>query len=221
MKRLIDIIGAIFGLVLFFPLSLIVALLIKVDSPGPIFFRQERMGRGFKPFLIYKFRTMVHDPSKTRLLLTVGDDWRITRIGRFLRKTKIDELPQLINVLKGEMTFVGPRPEVRKFVELFRRDYDEILKVRPGITDIASLKYEDEATVISHFKNPEEAYINRILPDKIRLAKEYIRRSSLFFDLGLILKTVPKLFGLKAHQKSVQDSAARPDLTTKSTKLKN
>jgi lipopolysaccharide/colanic/teichoic acid biosynthesis glycosyltransferase len=210
MKRIFDIIGAIFGLVLFLPLLLIVALLVKLDSPGPVFFRQERMGKGFKPFFIYKFRTMVQDPSETGAPLTIGDDPRITRTGRFLRKTKIDELPQLINVLKGEMTFVGPRPEVRQFVELFRRDYEEILKIRPGVTDIASLKYEDESTVISQFKNPEEAYINKILPDKIRLAKEYISQSSLFFDLGLILKTLPKLVGLKAHQKSVQDSAARP-----------
>jgi lipopolysaccharide/colanic/teichoic acid biosynthesis glycosyltransferase len=223
-KRAFDIVGAILGLVLFSPLFVIVGLLIKLDSHGPVFFRQERMGKGFRPFLIYKFRTMVQNSPKIAAPLTIGDDPRITRIGRFLRKTKIDELPQLINVLKGEMTFVGPRPEVRQYVELFRPDYEEILKMRPGVTDIASLKYEDEATVMGRFKNPEEAYINRILPDKIRLAKEYIRRSSLFFDLSLILKTVPKLFGLKAHQKSVQDSAARPDLTTKitkSTKLKN
>jgi lipopolysaccharide/colanic/teichoic acid biosynthesis glycosyltransferase len=117
-----------------------------------------------------------------------------------LRKTKIDELPQLINVLKGEMTFVGPRPEVRRFVELFREDYAEILKVRPGLTDIASLKYQDEAEVIGRFQNPEEEYVARILPDKIRLAKEYIERSSIFFDLGLILKTLPKLLGFKAAQ---------------------
>jgi lipopolysaccharide/colanic/teichoic acid biosynthesis glycosyltransferase len=196
-KRVFDIIGSILGLVLFVPLFLVVALLIKLDSPGPVFFRQERMGRRFRPFSIYKFRTMADRPPNVRLLLTVGDDPRITRIGRFLRKTKIDELPQLINVLKGEMTFVGPRPEVRQYVELFRRDYEEILKMRPGVTDIASLKYEDEATVMSRFKNPEEAYVNSILPDKIRLAKEYIDRSSVFFDLGLILKTLPKLFGFK------------------------
>jgi lipopolysaccharide/colanic/teichoic acid biosynthesis glycosyltransferase len=197
MKRIFDIIGAVSGLVLLVPLFLIVALLIKLDSPGPVLFRQERMGKGFRPFLIYKFRTMVQNPSKLGAPLTIGDDPRITRTGRLLRKTKIDELPQLINVLKGEMTFVGPRPEVRQFVELFRSDYEEILKVRPGVTDIASLKYEDEATVMGQFKNPEEAYISRILPDKIRLAKEYINQSSLFFDLSLILKTVPKLFGFK------------------------
>jgi lipopolysaccharide/colanic/teichoic acid biosynthesis glycosyltransferase len=199
-KRILDIIGAALGLLLLLPIFLVVALLIKLDSSGPVFFRQERMGKGFRPFFIFKFRTMAQDSSDKRSPLTVGADPRITRVGRFLRKTKIDELPQLINVLKGEMTFVGPRPEVRRFVELFREDYEEILKVRPGVTDIASLKYQDEAEVIGRFQNPEEEYVARILPDKIRLAKEYIERSSISFDLGLILKTLPKLLGFKAAQ---------------------
>jgi lipopolysaccharide/colanic/teichoic acid biosynthesis glycosyltransferase len=197
MKRTFDIIVSFLGLVVLSPLLLLVAVVIKLDSSGPIYFRQERMGRGFRPFLIYKFRTMVQDPSNQGLPLTVGDDPRITRIGRFLRKTKIDELPQLINVLKGEMTFVGPRPEVRRFVELFRRDYEEILRMRPGVTDLASLKYQDEAALMGQFTNPEEEYIERILPDKIRLAKEYINRSSVIFDLSLILRTLPKLLGFK------------------------
>jgi lipopolysaccharide/colanic/teichoic acid biosynthesis glycosyltransferase len=210
MKRIFDIIGAVFGLVFFLPLFLVVALLIKLDSPGPVFFRQERMGRGFKPFVIHKFRTMAQGPSKTGAPLTIGDDPRITRTGRWLRRTKIDELPQLINVLKGEMSFVGPRPELPQYVELFRTDYERILQVRPGVTDMASLKYQDEANVLGQFSNPEEAYVKRILPDKIRLAEEYVRRASFLFDLGLILKTLPKLFGFKAHQESLQDSAARP-----------
>jgi lipopolysaccharide/colanic/teichoic acid biosynthesis glycosyltransferase len=132
------------------------------------------------------------------LPLTIGDDPRITRTGRVLRKMKIDELPQLINVLKGEMTFVGPRPEVRQFVELFRHDYEKILTVRPGVTDIASLKYQDESSLIGEFENAEEEYVKRILPDKIRLAKEYINRSSLCYDIGLILRTLPKLFGFRS-----------------------
>jgi lipopolysaccharide/colanic/teichoic acid biosynthesis glycosyltransferase len=196
-KRLIDIAGAVMGLVLFSPVFLAVALLIKLDSRGPVFFRQERIGKGFQPFLIYKFRTMVHNQPSNRSPITVGHDPRITRIGRFLRRTKIDELPQLINVLRGDMTFVGPRPELRQFVELFRRDYEQILTVRPGVTDIASLKYQDEAEVIGRFSHPEEAYVRQILPDKIRLAKEYIERSSVWFDLCLVLKTLPKLFGFK------------------------
>jgi lipopolysaccharide/colanic/teichoic acid biosynthesis glycosyltransferase len=195
MKRGFDIIFSLAGLILLFPLLAIAALLIKCDSHGPVFFKQERMGKSFCPFWIYKFRTM--RPASDGLLLTVGQDPRITRIGRFLRKIKLDELPQLINVLKGEMSLVGPRPEVREYVELFRKDYERILKVRPGVTDMASLKYQDESKVLGQCKNPEEEYIKRILPDKIRLAEEYVNRSSFFFDLGLILKTVPRLFGFK------------------------
>lgn len=195
MKRAFDIVVALVGLVLLFPLLALAALLIKFDSQGPVFFKQERIGKGFRPFWIYKFRTMRQ--ASDGPLLTVGQDPRITRIGQFLRKTKLDELPQLINVFKGEMSLVGPRPEVREYVELFRSDYENILKVRPGVTDMASLKYQDEAKVLGQFKNPEEEYVKRVLPDKIRLAEEYVSRSSFFFDLGLILKTLPKLFGFK------------------------
>jgi lipopolysaccharide/colanic/teichoic acid biosynthesis glycosyltransferase len=126
--------------------------------------------------------------------ITFGDDSRITRVGRFLRKTKIDEFPQLINVFKGEMSLVGPRPEVRRYVELFRQDYDQILNVRPGITDLASLKYRNESALLGQSARPEEEYLKRILPDKIGLAKEYLDRSSFLFDLMLILKTLPRMF---------------------------
>ena len=193
MKRTFDIGVSFVGLILLSPLMLLAALAIKLDSPGPIMFRQKRIGEGFHPFLIYKFRTM-QEASGRRRSLTVGDDPRITPTGRLLRRTKIDEIPQLINVLKGDMSFVGPRPEVPEFVELFRSEYEEILKVRPGITDLASLKYRDEAAVLEQSENPEEEYLRRVLPDKINLSKEYIRRSSFFFDLTLILKTVRKLF---------------------------
>jgi lipopolysaccharide/colanic/teichoic acid biosynthesis glycosyltransferase len=208
MKRLFDIVVALGALVCLFPLFLIVGVLIKLDSTGPIFFKQERIGKGFRPFWIYKFRTMRQ--ASDGLRLTIGQDPRITRIGDFLRKTKLDEVPQLINVLKGEMSLVGPRPEVREYVELFRRDYEEILKVRPGITDIASLKYEDEATLMAQFKDPEQAYVDRILPDKIRLAKEYVSRCSFFFDLSLILKTVPRLFGFKTLKIKVEPAQQSP-----------
>ena len=136
---------------------------------------------------------MIKDAPSKGGLITSDNDPRITRVGRLLRKTKIDELPQLINVLRGEMSFVGPRPEVRHYVELFRRDYEEILKIRPGITDLASLKYRDEEVILGLSGNPEEEYIRHLLPDKIRLAKEYLRLSSFFFDLTLITKTLPKL----------------------------
>ncbi len=193
MKRLFDIVMAVLGLLLLFPLLLLVALLIKLDSPGPIFFRQERIGKKLRPFFIYKFRTMVHDASCKGGLITVGADPRITRVGRILRKTKVDELPQLINIVKGEMSFVGPRPEVPRYVELFRQDYEEILNVPPGLTDLASLRYRDEAEVLQRAENPEDEYIRRILPDKIRLAKEYLRRSSLSFDITLIFRTLVAL----------------------------
>jgi lipopolysaccharide/colanic/teichoic acid biosynthesis glycosyltransferase len=193
-KRTFDFVAALLGLVLLSPLLLLVAFLIKLDSPGPALFWQERIGKGFRPFRIYKFRTMVHDAARRGGPITFGTDPRITRLGRVLRKTKVDELPQLINVLRGEMSFVGPRPEVRPYVELFRADYEEILQVVPGITDLASVQYRDEAEVLGRFENPEAAYIGHILPDKIKLAKDYVRRSSLLFDITLILKTLMKLF---------------------------
>jgi len=198
MKRVFDIAAAAFGLLLLSPLFLFVAILIKLDSRGPIFFRQERIGRDFRPFFIYKFRTMVENAAQIGSVITYGGDPRITRIGRFLRKTKIDELAQLINVVKGEMSMVGPRPEVPRYVEMFRQDYEEILKIRPGITDLASLKYQDEAELLGTSASPEEDYVKRILPDKLKLAKDYVQCSSLTFDIGLMLKTVPKLIGCRA-----------------------
>jgi lipopolysaccharide/colanic/teichoic acid biosynthesis glycosyltransferase len=194
MKRMLDIVVSLIGLICLLPLLLLVAVLIKLDSTGPIFFRQERIGMRFRPFQILKFRTMMQDSLTRGQSITVGDDPRITRAGWFLRKTKIDELPQLINVLRGEMTFVGPRPEVPQYVELFRQDYEEILKMRPGITDLASIKYRDEAALLGQSENPEEEYVTRVLPDKINLGKEYIRRSSVFFDLTLIFQTFLRLF---------------------------
>ena len=194
MKRMFDIVVAAAALIVLFPLLVLSALLIKLDSPGPIFFKQERIGRNFRPFWIYKFRTMAQDAPARGGLVTIGEDARVTRVGRLLRKSKIDEIPQLTNILRGDMALVGPRPEVRYYVELFRRDYEEILKVRPGLTDLASLKYRDEAALLGKAANPEDEYRTRVLPDKIRLAKDYLRRSSFLFDLGLILKTLFKLF---------------------------
>jgi len=198
MKRVFDIAAALFGLLLLSPMFLLVAVFVKMGSRGPMFFKQERMGKGFKPFYIYKFRTMKHDTSVSGKQITVGNDPRITRVGWYLRKAKIDELPQLINVLKGEMSLVGPRPEMRQYVELFRSDYTEILKIRPGITDLASVKYRDEAAILGRAVDPDGEYLHRILPDKIELSKEYLRRSSVVFDITLILKTLPRLFASKA-----------------------
>ena len=192
MKRLFDIVVAGAGLLLLAPLFAGVAMLIKLDSPGPVFFKQKRIGRGFRPFWIYKFRTMRHDAPEN-MQLTVGADSRISRIGGFLRRSKLDELPQLFNILVGDMTLVGPRPEVPRYVEAFHRDYQEILTVRPGLTDLASLKYRDEAALLGQSADPEQEYLHRVLPDKIRLGKEYIRCSSLAFDMNLIMKTVRKV----------------------------
>ena len=192
-KRFLDIALSSLGLLCLLPLLLLCAILVKLSSQGPIVFAQQRIGRAFKPFWILKFRTMVHDAPKLGGIITVGEDPRITRIGRILRKTKMDELPQLLNVLKGDMNLVGPRPEAPKYVNMFREDYVEILQVRPGITDLASIKYRDEAAVLAEADDPEEAYVRIVLPEKIRLAKEYIRRRSFWFDLYLILLTIAKI----------------------------
>lgn len=193
MKRAFDIVVSAVGLALVAPLFALVAALVRCTSSGPVFFRQERMGRSFRPFQILKFRTMVSDAPKLGGPLTAGDDPRITRVGRFLRKTKLDELPQLINVLKGEMSFVGPRPEVRRYVEMYRADYEQLLTVRPGITDLASLKYRHESELLGQYADPDAAYIQLVLPDKIALGREYLSRSSLLFDLKLIFRTVCRM----------------------------
>ena len=196
-KRAFDVMMSLVGLISLFPLLVLVAVMIKLDSAGPVFFRQERIGMQFRPFRIFKFRTMVHDASAKGGLITFGRDPRITRAGWILRKTKTDELPQLINVLKGEMSLVGPRPEVARYVQAFQKEYEEILKVRPGITDLASLKYRNEEAILGQSDHPEEEYVKRILPEKIKLAKEYIRQSSLLFDITVIFKTLLKVFNYK------------------------
>jgi len=189
-KRALDVSAALAGLMLCAPVMLAAAVLVKLSSPGPVIFRQQRVGRGFRPFWIYKFRTMHQDAPSRGRPITVDGDPRITAVGRWLRKTKVDELPQLFNVLLGQMCLVGPRPEAPRYVELFRRDYEEILRVRPGITDLASIKYRDEAALLAQADDPEREYVERILPDKLRLARQYIRRSSPAFDLWLMAATV-------------------------------
>ncbi len=189
MKRLFDMVAAAVGLVLLSPLLLLTAVLVKVTSPGPVLFHQERIGRGGAAFSLLKFRTMVKDAPKLGGQITVGDDPRVTGVGRWLRKTKLDELPQLFNVLRGDMSLVGPRPEVRRYVEMFADDYAEILRLRPGMTDLASIKYRDEAAILGQAADPEEEYVRRVLPEKIRLAREYVRRQSLLLDLIIICRT--------------------------------
>jgi FlaA1/EpsC-like NDP-sugar epimerase/lipopolysaccharide/colanic/teichoic acid biosynthesis glycosyltransferase len=190
MKRISDILFSAVGLLFLLPVFAVVALLVKWDSPGPVFFVQRRVGRSLKPFNLFKFRTMVSDAPEKGPQLTAGDDRRITRVGRVLRKTKIDELPQLYNVLRGDMSLVGPSPEVEKYVDLYRSDYEEILKVRPGITDIASLTYRNEERVLQDKEDREEYYVHVLMPEKIRLAREYGRKASAFYDLKLIILTI-------------------------------
>lgn len=194
MKHFFDISCSAIGLIILLPLFTVVAILIKLDSRGPVFFRQQRIGKSFRPFRIYKFRTMTTDAPEKGPQVTVGGDKRVTRIGRILRKYKLDELPQLINVLKGDMSLVGPRPEVEKYVELYKEDYKQILQVRPGITDISSITYRDEEGVLVGKKDPEAYYRQVLLPEKIRLAREYIDRASFFYDLRLVFKTVYRIF---------------------------
>lgn len=193
MKRLFDIISSCIGLLFLLPLFFAIAIIIKLGSHGPIFFKQKRMGRNFKPFLLYKFRSMVADAPKKGPTITAGGDPRITKIGRFLRKTKIDELPQLFNVLKGDMSIVGPRPEVERYVEMFRDDYESVLSVKPGITDYATIEFRDEEGVLKKYADAEMGYIKEVLPLKIQLYKRYIRNKGFLTDLKLIFLTFWKI----------------------------
>jgi lipopolysaccharide/colanic/teichoic acid biosynthesis glycosyltransferase len=188
-KRAFDLLGAALALVLLSPLMLAVALWIKLDSPGPVFFRQQRVGRHGVPFDIHKFRTM--DSRAVGLPLTVGEDPRITRAGRFLRRTRIDELPQIIDVLRGCMSLVGPRPEVPRYVALYPAALRErALAVRPGITDPASLAYIDEATQLARAADPEREYVEVILPAKLKHAADYADHATLATDLRVLWRTV-------------------------------
>ncbi len=190
-KRLFDLLLSSIGLLLLAPVLLLIALLIKLDSAGPVMFRQERVGRFGQPFRIHKFRTMRHEPAGQGLQITVGADRRITRVGGFLRASKLDELPQLLDVWLGDMSLVGPRPEVPRYVAHYPAELrDKVLSVRPGITDIASIEYRDEGAVLARAADPERAYIHEVLPHKLALAARYVERSSLWLDVWLIWRTV-------------------------------
>ncbi|PVE17126.1 glycosyl transferase [Clostridium perfringens] len=193
-KRTFDLFFSLIGIIITIPILILVSIMIKLTSKGPIIFKQERVGKNKKIFYIYKFRTMTDcDDKASDRQVTVINDQRITRIGRILRKYKIDELPQLYNVLKGDMSFVGPRPEVKKYVKFYEEEYDEILKIKPGITDLASIEYIDENTIISKYSDPEKVYIEEVLPKKLMLNKRYIEEMSIKNDIILILKTIKKI----------------------------
>lgn len=189
LKRCFDITASALGLLFLMIPFLIIAIIIKATSKGPVFFRQVRVGKDGKEFRIYKFRTMVVDAKKKGMQITVGADSRITGIGKFLRKTKVDELPQLINVLKGQMSFVGPRPEVPRYVALYDDYQRNILRIKPGITELASIVYRDENEVLAKSENPEETYINEIMPKKIALNIEYMQKLGFWYDIKLIFMT--------------------------------
>ena len=194
MKRLFDIVFSLSGLTVLSPFILFLAILIKEEDGGSVFYRGVRVGRHGKPFRIFKFRTMVVNAENIGGPSTADDDPRITKIGKFIRKYKLDELPQLINVLKGEMSFVGPRPQVEWAVDLYSQEEQEILKVRPGITDYASLRFSNEGEILRGSTDPDKDYMQKIHPEKMRLGLEYVRTRSFWGDIKIILQTIAVMF---------------------------
>ena len=193
LKRLFDLLLSSVGLILLSPVILVLAFLIKLHDRGPVFYRGERVGRGGTIFRIYKFRSMVVNAEKTGVSSTTKEDPRVTPIGRFLRKTKLDELPQLLNVFSGQMSIVGPRPEVKKFTDLYDDKEKVLLELRPGITDYASLWDINEAEVLAGSSDPDKDYMEKIRPEKIRLQLKYWRERSLWTDIKIVLLTIRKM----------------------------
>ncbi len=193
LKRVFDIFFSVFGIVLLSPLFFIVALLIIVENGFPVFYTQKRVGKRGVEFSLLKFRTMIKDADKNGLLTVGGRDARITKVGYYLRKTKVDELPQLINVLIGDMSLVGPRPEVKKYTDLYTEKQQQVLTVKPGITDYASIQFVDENDLLGKSENPEATYIKEIMPKKLELNLKYIQESSLITDLAIIFRTIAKI----------------------------
>ena len=193
MIRFFDFILSLVGLVVLAPIFIVLAIWIKTDSKGPVFYKQVRVGQNGIDFGLFKFRSMVVDADKKGLITVGGRDPRITRSGYFIRKYKLDELPQLINVLLGDMSLVGPRPEVRKYVELYTDEQQKVLSVKPGITDYASIEYMDENELLGKSNDPEKTYIEEIMPEKIKYNMKYIQNKNLFEYFKIILLTVSKI----------------------------
>lgn len=189
MKRIFDIVASGIGLILLSPLFVILAIWIKCDSIGPVFFKQVRVGRNNMDFQLFKFRSMRVGSDKKGLITVGGHDPRITRSGYYIRKYKLDEFPQLINVFKGDMSLVGPRPEVRKYVDMYTEEQMHVLDVRPGITDLASIRYRNENELLERVNDPDKYYVEVIMPDKLRINLEYVARHSFTFDIRLIFQT--------------------------------
>lgn len=189
MKRFFDIILSLMVIIIGFPFALIIAVCIRIDSKGPVLYRQVRVGRNNKDFSLLKFRTMYVESDKSGLLTVGTNDSRITRVGGFLRRYKIDEFPQFVNILKGDMSIVGPRPEVRKYVELYSAEQMRVLSVRPGLTDYASIRYVNENEILAKASNPEETYIKEVMQDKLKLNLQYIDKSSIIEDIKIVFQT--------------------------------
>jgi len=194
MKRIFDILFSLVVLLLGIPFGLLIALAIIVDSRGHVIYKQKRVGRNNVDFLLYKFRTMCNDADKGSQITVSDHDARITKTGAFLRKYKIDEFPQFLNILKGEMSIVGPRPEVRKYVDLYTPEQMRVLSVRPGLTDYASIRYVNENEILATSDNPEETYIHEIMPDKLNLNLKYVDEQSLWVDMKIMWQTVVAVF---------------------------
>lgn len=190
MKRLFDITASFFGILILSPLLIFIGLWVGLSSKGGVFYKQIRVGKNNKDFKLYKFRSMRVNSDKQGLLTVGSKDSRITKAGYFIRKYKIDELPQLFNVLKGDMSFVGPRPEVRRYVDLYSEEQMKVLSVRPGITDPASIKYRNENDILSSASNPEQYYIQHIMPDKLKINIDYINTQTFFKDIKIIFQTI-------------------------------
>ncbi|MDB5123376.1 MAG: sugar transferase [Mucilaginibacter sp.] len=193
-KRAFDFMCSLLGLIILLPFILIISLLIVLDSAGPAFYRQSRVGKNNINFILFKFRTMKIGSDKIGLLTVGNNDSRITRVGYWLRRYKIDELPQLVNVLFGDMSLVGPRPEVRKYVNLYNAEQGKVLFVKPGITDWASIKYSNENELLAKSKDAEQCYIDEIMPVKLNLNLEYIKHNNIYIDIKIILLTFKRLF---------------------------
>ena len=193
MKRLLDVLFSLSGLILLSPLIIYSAIRVKMDTTGKVFYKQKRVGKHGREFYLYKFRTMHANSDKVDLLTYGGDDPRITPFGSFLRKYKLDELPQLFNVLRGDMSIVGPRPEVKRYTDLYTVDQRKILNVRPGITDNASITFIDENNLLAAQPDPEKYYIEQVMPEKIRLNQSFISSPTLFNYLRIIALTIKKI----------------------------
>jgi len=193
-KRVGDIVISLASLVILVPVLILISVLIRLTDNGPVFYKHRRIGLNFSPFMLYKFRTMTVGADRKGPAITKSGDPRITPVGRFLRRSKLDELPQLINVLRGEISLVGPRPEVETYVNLFRKDYEQILSVRPGITDFAAIEYRDEEKILAGFEDTHEGYTSVVLPAKIGLYKKYIAQISFLTDMRIVLQTFWRLF---------------------------